>query len=107
MDAINTSKNEVIKTLQSRGLDTRFADVLNITEDVEIAQQTIAQFDKLFKLAVKQEVEKKISKGDKPKIGTTGLDGQITKEQFKKMKLAEKHEIKLNNPELYNSLIGM
>lgn len=107
VDAINTSKNEVIKTLQSRGLDTRFADVLNITEDVEIAQQTIAQFDKLFKLAVKQEVEKKISKGDKPKIGTTGLDGQITKEQFKKMKLAEKHEIKLNNPELYNSLIGM
>lgn len=104
-DAINVSRNEVIKTLSSRGLDTRFADILLISDDVEASQQVISTFDKLFKLAVKAEVEKKFENSGKPKVGTTGLDGAVTKEQFKKMTLSQKHEIKLNNPELYNTLV--
>ena len=101
---IMQNKTEITKVLSARGLDARFADLIEIGDDVEEAQARIDSLDKLFKLAVKTEVEKRIG-GTTPKTSTTGLDGTITKEQFKKMSILEQTELYNNNKELYMSLI--
>lgn len=98
------TKNEITKVLGARGLNPQFADLIEIGEDVEEAQQKIDMLDKLFKQAVKIEVEKRLNTST-PKTGTVGLDGNITKEQFKKMSLQEQAELYQNNRELYNQLI--
>lgn len=101
-NAVQT-KSEITKVLAARGLDTRFADFIEIGDDMEEAQVRIDSLDKLFKAAVKAEIEKRIG-SNTPKTSTTGLDGNITKEQFAKMSLAEQAALYTNNKELYEQL---
>lgn len=97
------NKAEITKVLSARGLDTRFVDLIEIGDDVEEAQERIDSLDKLFKAAVKIEVEKRVG-SNTPKASTTGLDGNVTKEEFKKMTLAQQNELYNNNKELYTIL---
>ena len=99
------TKTEITKVLTARNLDVRFADIIDIGEDAEDAQEKIETLDTLFKAAVKAEVEKRIT-GSTPKTGTIGLGETITKEEFKKMSLAQQSELYHNNKELYNKLKG-
>lgn len=99
------NRAEISKVLTARGLDVRFADVIDISDDIEDAQEKIETLDKLFKAAVKAEVEKRIG-GSTPKTGTTGLDGAVTKEDFRKMSLSQQAELYRNNKELYEKLKG-
>lgn len=100
---IMQNRAEITKVLSARGLDSRFAELIDVGDDIEEAQSKIDSLDKLFKAAVKLEVEKRIG-GSTPKTGTAGLDGSITKEQFKKMSLAEQAELFENNKQLYEQL---
>lgn len=99
---IEKNKSEVKSVLGSRGLDARFADIINITDDLEASQANIDLLDKLFKEAVKNEVEKRLA-GNAPK-GNNSTGGIITKDDFKKMSLAELQKLKATNPTLYNNL---
>lgn len=96
------TKAEVTKVLNARGLSSQFADLIEIGEDVEEAQQRIDMLDKLFKQAVKTEVEKRIST-TAPKTGTCKTEG-LTKEDFNKMTLAQQSELYNENKELYLAL---
>lgn len=96
------TKAEVTKVLNARGLNSQFADLIEIGEDVEEAQQRIDMLDKLFKQAVKAEVEKRIST-TAPKIGTVKTEG-LTREDFNKMTLAQQSELYSQNKELYLAL---
>lgn len=95
------NKNEVIKVLNSRGLNPAFADLVEIGEDTEEAQKKIEQLDKLFKQAVSDEVKRRLA-GNAPKasVKTEG----ITREEFNKMTLAQQTALYRENPELYNQL---
>ena len=93
-------RNEVMKTLSGRSLPADIADCLNISDDAEANQQIIATFDKVFKAAVKAEVEKRLANGNTPKASTD--PAKMTKEQFLKLSIPELQELKNNNPELYN-----
>lgn len=97
------NKNEVIKVLNARGLNPAFADLVEIGEDIQEAQAKIEQLDKLFKQAVSDEVKKRLSSGT-PNIGNAGEGKEITKEQFKKMTLAQQSQLYKENPELYKEL---
>jgi NADH:ubiquinone oxidoreductase subunit C len=97
------TRNEITKVLSSRGLNPQFAELIEIGEDVEEAQQRIDTLDKLFKEAVKTEVEKRLNTSV-PKTSTVGLDGSITKEDFRKMSIVKQQELYRNNPELYKKL---
>lgn len=99
---IMQTKAEVTKVLNARGLNTQFADLIEIGEDVEEAQKKIDMLDKLFKQAVKAEVEKRIST-TAPKIGTVKTEG-LTKKDFYKMTLAQQEELYKENKELYLAL---
>ena len=100
---IERNKSEIKSVLGSRGLSAEFADLINITDDIEESQSKIDAFDKLFKAAVKAEVEKRLAQnGGAPKTSSTS--GEITKEQFRAMSLAQQSILYKDNPELYKRL---
>ena len=99
---IERNKSELKSVLASRGLSAEFADILNITEDIETSQANIDRLDKLFKAAVKAEVEKRLS-GTAPK-GNGATAPIITKDTVKNMTVAELQQLKKTNPELYRNL---
>lgn len=101
---IERNKSELKSVLSSRGLSAEFADIINITDDIEASQINIDKLDKLFKAAVKAEVEKRIA-GTTPK-GNGYNAAEITKETAKSMSLAELQQLKQSQPELYNKLFN-
>lgn len=102
---IERNRSELKSVLASRGLSAEFADIINISDDIEASQANIEQLDKLFKAAVKAEVEKRLA-GNAPKSGATAASTEITKDTAKKMSLAEITELAEKNPELYNKLFN-
>ena len=92
--------------LSSRGLSAEFADIIHIPDDIEDAQANIDRLDKLFKAAVKAEVEKRLAaSGNTPK-GNGGNADTITKEDVKKMSIAQLNELAKTNPELFEEVFG-
>ena len=104
---IERNRSELKSVLSSRGLSAEFADIISITDDIEASQANIDALDKLFKAAVKAEVEKRLAaSGGAPRGNSTANSGEITKEAFKAMSLMEQNQLALNNRELYNKLIN-
>ena len=99
---VEKNRSEIKSVLASRGLSAEFADLLTIGDDIEEAQATIEAFDKLFKAAVKAEVEKRLA-GNAPK-GNGGAPAEITAESAKKMSLQQMAELAEKNPEQYDKL---
>lgn len=99
---IEKNKSELKSVLSSRGLSAEFADIITISDDIEASQKNIDRFDKLFKEAVKAEVEKRLS-ANTPK-GSKNFSNELTKEQAKKMSLAQMNRLSIDNPELYKKL---
>ena len=98
---IERNKSELKSVLASRGLSAEFADIVLINDDIEASQANIDKLDKLFKAAVRAEVEKRLS-GNAPKVGTTSAE--LTKDKAKKLSMAEMQALAQSNPELFNSL---
>lgn len=98
---IEKNRSELKSVLSSRGLSAEFADIINISDDIEASQANIDKLDKLFKAAVKAEVEKRLA-GNSPKGNTSTTE--ITKETAKKMTMAELNELAEKQPEVFNKL---
>ena len=77
---IERNRSELKSVLSSRGLSAEFADIISINDDIEASQANIDKLDKLFKAAVKAEVEKRLAgAGNTPKGNGTN-PAEITKE---------------------------
>lgn len=83
---IERNRSELKSVLSSRGLSAEFADIISINDDIEASQANIDKLDKLFKAAVKAEVEKRLA-GNAPKNSTQ--PAELTKEAARKMSMAE------------------
>ena len=101
---IERNKSELTSVLSSRGLSAEFADIINITDDIEASQANIDKLDKLFKAAVKAEVERRLA-GNAPK-GNGANAAEITKETAKKMSIAEMNALANSDPELFKKLFN-
>jgi hypothetical protein len=99
---IERNRSELKSVLSSRGLSAEFADIIAINDDIEASQANIDKLDKLFKAAVKAEVEKRLA-GNAPK-GNGASPAEITKEAAKKMSMAELNNLAATNPELFSKL---
>lgn len=97
------NKNEVMKVLDARGLSASFADIIEIGEDIEEAQQRIDTLDKLFKAAVAEEVKKRLGSNTPKEAQRTE---PLTVEDFHKMNLTQRSNLYNTNPELYFKLSG-
>lgn len=102
---IERNKSELKSVLSSRGLSAEFADIININDDIEASQANIDKLDKLFKAAVKAEVEKRLA-GNTPKGNGGAALGEITKETAKKMSIAEMQELQKTQPDLFAKLFS-
>ena len=101
---IERNKSELKSVLSSRGLSAEFADIVLIGEDIEEAQANIDKLDKLFKAAVKAEVERRLA-GNAPK-GNSAPTNEYTKENAKKMSITEMNNLMKTNPKLFNELFN-
>lgn len=103
---IEKNRSELKSTLAARNLDVRFADIINITDDIEESQRNIDLLDKMFKQCVKAEVEKRLAaSGGAPKGNTSpASSGEITQEQFRAMTLSQQAALARDNKELYDKL---
>lgn len=99
---IERNKSELKSVLSSRGLSAEFADIISITDDIEQSQANIDALDKLFKSAVKAEVEKRLA-GSAPK-GNGTQSAEITKETAKNMSMAELNNLAKTQPDLFKKL---
>lgn len=103
---IERNKSELKSVLSSRGLSAEFADIVAISDDIEASQANIDKLDKLFKAAVKAEVEKRLAgAGGSPK-GNGASSTEITKETAKKMSMSELSALEKSNPELFAKLFN-
>ena len=102
---IEKNKSELKSVLSSRGLSAEFADIIAISDDIEAAQANIDRLDKLFKAAVKAEVEKRLA-GNAPKGNGGNTTTEITKESAKKMSMAQLNELAEKQPELFSRLFN-
>lgn len=100
---VERNRSELKSVLASRGLSAEFCDILNITDDIEASQANIDKLDKLFKAAVRAEVEKRLA-GNAPKGNGGSSTTEITKESVKRMSMAELNQLATNNPELFAKL---
>ena len=100
---IEKNRSELKSVLGSRGLSAEFADILSISDDLEESQANIDKLDKLFKAAVKAEVEKRLV-GNSPK-GSGGQSQPMTKEDFLKLPMHEMQRLMDSNKEFYTNLL--
>jgi hypothetical protein len=99
--AIAQNKLEATKVLANRELPIEFVDYI-VAEDADTMMENITVFERAFKSAVADAVAKKIA-SPTPKNGSTKQTG-MTKEEFRKLNVAQQTEIYRTNPELYNQL---
>ena len=101
---IERNKSELKSVLSSRGLSAEFADIILINDDIEASQANIDKLDKLFKAAVKAEVEKRLA-GNAPK-GNGNAPAEITKEAVMKMSISQLSELERTQPEVFNKFFN-
>ena len=102
---IERNKSELKSVLASRGLSAEFADIISINDDITESQANIDKLDKLFKDAVKAEVEKRLA-GNAPKGNGGNNTAEITTESAKKMTMAQLQALEKTNPELFKKLFN-
>lgn len=95
---LEKNRSELKSVLSSRGLSAEFADIVNITDDIEASQANIDKLDKLFKSAVKAEVEKRLA-GNSPKENLG--NNEIAEDDIKKMSLSQLTKLQETKPELF------
>ena len=101
--AIAQNKLEATKVLSNRGLPIAFVDYI-VADDAETMLENINTFEKAFKAAVQDEVAKKIST-PAPKNNSMKQTG-MTRDEFKKLNVAQQAEIYRTNPTLYKQMTG-
>ena len=97
---VEKNRSELKSVLSTRGLSAEFADIIAINDDIEESQQKIDALDKLFKAAVRAEVEKRLA-GNVPKASGGSNPSTMTKQTLNKMSMRELQEFKKNYPEEY------
>lgn len=101
---VERNKSELKSVLSSRGLSAEFADIITINDDIEASQANIDRLDKLFKAAVRAEVEKRLAGNAPKKSGSTSFE--ISEENAKKMTLAQMAELERTQPEVFQKYFG-
>lgn len=95
------NKLEATKVLANRELPIEFVDYI-VAEDADTMMENINVFERAFKAAVADAVAKKIA-SPAPKGGTVKQSG-MTKEEFRKLSVAQQSELFRTNPELYRQM---
>lgn len=97
------NKNEASKILSEKGISLSLVDFV-VADDADTMKANIDLLDKAFKASVKAEVEKRLGSNNPKK--NLQSEGSITKEQFRKMNIAQQSDLFKTNPDLYKRLVA-
>lgn len=92
---------ELTKQLSEKNLPIESANFL-LGKDADTTNQNLKAFEKMFNQAVSAQVAQRLG-GNVPQASTNET-GAITKEQFRKMSLAQQSQLYREDPELYRQL---
>ena len=95
------NKLEATKVLANRELPIEFVDYI-VAEDADTMMENINVFERAFKAAVADAVAKKIA-SPAPK-GSSVKQSGMTKDDFRKLSVAQQSELFRTNPELYKQM---
>ena len=95
------NKLEATKVLANRELPIEFVDYI-VAEDADTMMENINVVERAFQAAVADAVAKKIA-SPAPKGGSVKQTG-MTKEEFRKLSVAQQSELFRTNPELYRQM---
>ena len=99
--ALAENKNSAIEALASRGIDVTLAGFV-LAESAEETFENIKVLETAFKASVKAEVEKRLA-STMPK---KNFNEDTTKDDFKKLTLAQQQKMLNENPELWEKVYG-
>lgn len=92
---------ETMKQLTEKGLPSTAAQFL-VAVDAEHTNENIKAFEKMWLEAIEGEIKKRIATGT-PKAASA-KSGAVSKEQFKKMTVAQRSDLYKKDPQLFASL---
>ena len=95
------NKLEATKVMANRKLPIEFVDYI-VAEDADTMMNNITVFETAFKAAVADAVAEKMD--SRTPRGSNSKQAGLTKEEFKKMSIAQQSEVYRTNPELYKQL---
>lgn len=98
---IAQNKLEATKVMANRKLPIEFVDYI-VAEDADTMMNNITVFETAFKAAVADAVAEKMDA--RTPRGSNSKQVGLSKEEFKKMSIAQQSEIYRTNPELYKQL---
>lgn len=101
--ALKENRMEASNVMLKRGLPIDFVDYV-VAGDAETMLENINTFEKAFKAAVQEAVNKKVSTPPPGAGRASKSNTLVTKEQFNKMTLAQQSELYRNDPELFKVL---
>lgn len=96
------NKLTISKILSERDLPNTFIDFL-VSEDADMCLENINQFEQIWRAAINDEVNKRLSNGGVPQVGENNQLG-MSKEKFNKLSISEKANLLKSNPKLYEQL---
>lgn len=97
------NKNEASKILAEKGISLSLVDFV-VADDADTMKANIDLLTKAFNASVKAEVEKRLGSNNPKK--NLQSEGSITKEQFRKMNIAQQSDLFKTNPDLYKRLVA-
>lgn len=99
--ALLENKNAAGKILSDKGISVSLVDLV-LADSAEDMKARIDILEKEFNASVQKEIEKRLAGNTPAKVS---VKEGITKEDFRKMSLAQQQQIYHNNPDLYKALI--
>lgn len=102
---LEKAKSEQKSVFAANSLPVEMVEYIAFTEDAEENLKITNTFKRAFQLAVKTEVEKRLTAaGTTVKGNVTTVTGEITKEKFRTMTLAQQAQLARENKALYEEL---
>ena len=93
---------QVVRELNQKNLPMEFSKYL-VGSDAEQCLENIKEFEMVFNAALDRLVNQRL-KGTTPQVGKVEVSGGISKEDFRKMSLAERQKLYYENIELFTEL---
>lgn len=99
---LSENKATLAKALSERGLPITFVDYL-VAQDADAMMNNVNEFEKAWKAAINDAITVQLKGSSKPNGASVSQTG-LTKEQFKKMSMAQQAELYNTNKTLYMEL---
>ena len=99
----NRNHLEVVRVLADRGMPVEFADLIDVGQNLEQAQQRIDQLNTVWNRAVEDAANRLLAGRRAPAKGNSTA-AVLTRDEYRRMTLRQQQELADRDPELYRRM---